>query len=76
MIFPASYGPSSLKRLLQLTVMDPDSHEADFDPEDPWPFVMRNHFQMPVLLMGTAWSGTPWKKCDVNIGKVVEVGGD
>ena len=50
--------------------------EADFDPEDPMPFIMRNHFQIPALLLGVAYRGAPWKKFDINIGKVVEVGGD
>ena len=50
--------------------------EADFDPEDPMPFIMRNHFQIPALLLGVAYHEAPWKKFDINIGKVVEVGGD
>ena len=75
-IFPWAYGTSSMRQLLFLTTQDPCSFEADLDPEDPWPFIMRNHFQIPILLLGTVWTGTPWKKCDFNIGKVVEIGGD
>lgn len=76
LIFPKAYGSSSLRQLVYLTAQDPSSFEADFDPEDPWPFIMRNHFQIPILLLGSVWTGTPWKKCDFNIGKVVEIGGD
>lgn len=50
--------------------------EADLDPEDPLPFLMRNHFQLPGLLLGTMMRGTPWKKLDFCIGKVVELSGD
>lgn len=50
--------------------------EADFDAEDPLPFLLRNHFQLPGLLWGTMVQGTPWKKLDFCIGKVVELNGD
>jgi len=51
-------------------------YEADFDVLDPLPFLLRNHFQLPILLAGTLASGNGWKKCDFCIGKVVEDGGD
>jgi len=75
LIFPRSYGTSSLERFWDL-VSNAKSCEADLDPESPWSFIMRNHFQIPILLFGIAWRGGQWKKCDFNIGKVVEVGGD
>jgi len=75
LIFPQSYGTTSLERLWKL-VSNAQSCEADLDPKSPWSFIMRNHFQIPILLVGIAWRGGQWKKCDFNIGKVVEVGGD
>ena len=50
--------------------------EGDFDWEDPGPFFLRNHVQLPGLLLGTFLAGTPWKKLDFAIGKVVELNGD
>ena len=50
--------------------------EAVFDPADPLPFLALNHLQLPWLLLGTMARGTPWKKPDFAIGKVVELGGD
>ena len=50
--------------------------EAVFDPADPLPFLALNHLQLPWLLLGTMARGTPWKKLDFAIGKVVELGGD
>merc|ERR1711871_1469606 len=49
--------------------------EAIFDVEDPLPFFMINHFQLPLLLLGTLFKGAAWKKLDFCIGKVVELGG-
>lgn len=50
--------------------------EADFDLDDPMPFFMKSHFQLPYLLVLTMLSGNEWKKMDFCIGKVVEMGGD
>ena len=50
--------------------------EASFDPEDPLPFLVLNHLQLPWLLLDTLMRGTPWKKLDFAIGKVVELNGD
>ena len=50
--------------------------EAVFDAADPLPFLALNHLQLPWLLLGTLARGTPWKKLDFAIGKVVELGGD
>jgi len=73
LLFPKTYGRSSWGQLARAIMK---GSEADFDPEDPMPFIMRNHFQIPALLLGVAYRGAPWKKFDINIGKVVEVGGD
>ena len=50
--------------------------EAIFDVKDPIPFLMVNHWQIPVLLFKAFLSGKPWLRIDFNIGKLVEVGGD
>eukprot|EP00450_Noctiluca_scintillans_P039709 CAMPEP_0194477082 /NCGR_PEP_ID=MMETSP0253-20130528/857_1 /TAXON_ID=2966 /ORGANISM="Noctiluca scintillans" /LENGTH=583 /DNA_ID=CAMNT_0039316005 /DNA_START=66 /DNA_END=1817 /DNA_ORIENTATION=+ len=50
--------------------------DGDFAIDDCVPFIMRNHFQPVVLLLGTLRAGRQWKKIDFNIGKVVEVNGD
>jgi len=74
--FPDSvfnYGQSGMLSFLSRLLTE---READFDPEDPLPFLMRNHFQLPGLLWGTMVQGTPWKKLDFCIGKVVELNGD
>lgn len=69
------YGPKEPKSeaLLQILLKQ---KEADFDVRDPLPFLFRNHFQLPLLLVSTRFSAREWKKCDFCIGKVVEVGGD
>jgi len=50
--------------------------ESDMDLEDPAPFLLRNHLQLPMLLFHTFWNNSPWVKLDFCIGKVVELGGD
>merc|ERR1711988_31163 len=50
--------------------------DADLDLDDPLPFFMRNHYQLPMLLARTMRSGNYWKKLDFCIGKVVQMGGD
>jgi len=50
--------------------------EAIFDVKDPIPFLMVNHWQIPVLLFKAFLNGKPWLRIDFNIGKLVEVGGD
>ena len=47
-----------------------------FDVEDPIPFLMVNHWQIPALLFKAFLSGKPWLRIDFNIGKLVEAGGD
>ena len=50
--------------------------DSDFDVDDPLPFLMRNHVQLPYLLLETLVRDTPWLKLDFCIGKVVELNGD
>merc|ERR1711871_1193517 len=52
------YGSQSWSSFLNRVM-----HEEDviFDLEDPLPFFMINHFQMPLLLLGTMCRGNPWK---------------
>lgn len=50
--------------------------ESDLDIKDPLPFIMRNHFQLPMLLFHTLKEKKPWLKLDFCIGKVVELNGD
>ena len=50
--------------------------EAIFDWEDPLPFLMVHHLQIPSLLLANLRRGGRWLKIDFNIGKLVEPGGD
>ena len=72
-----NYGKTSnehgIFNFLQLVFTGRDS---DLDIDDPLPFFMRNHFQMPYLLLDTLMTGKPWLKLDFCIGKVVEINGD
>jgi carbamoylphosphate synthase large subunit len=43
---------------------------------DPLPFFMLHHVHLPSLLLQNLRAGRPWVKIDVNIGKLVEPGGD
>lgn len=53
-----------------------EGRDSDLDVDDPLPFLMRNHFQLPYLLVDTLTKNTPWLKLDFCIGKVVALGGD
>ena len=50
--------------------------EAIFDWEDPLPFLMVHHVQIPSLLIANLRRGGRWLKIDFNIGKLIEPGGD
>ncbi len=50
--------------------------EAIFDWDDPLPFLMVHHWQIPLLLWGNLLQPKEWLRIDFNIGKLVEVGGD
>ena len=50
--------------------------EAIFAWEDPLPFLMVHHLQIPVLLWENLRRGGSWLRIDFNIGKLIEPGGD
>lgn len=50
--------------------------EAIFAWDDPLPFLLVHHLQIPALLLGNLRAGRPWTRIDFNIGKLVEPGGD
>nr|WP_310413060.1 ATP-grasp domain-containing protein [Chamaesiphon sp. OTE_8_metabat_110] len=50
--------------------------DAIFDWDDPLPFMMVHHWQIPLLLLGNLRNPKPWIRIDFNIGKLVEIGGD
>ena len=50
--------------------------ESIFDWNDPWPFFMVHHVQIPLLLLGTMLAQKDWVKIDFNIGKLVQLGGE
>jgi predicted ATP-grasp superfamily ATP-dependent carboligase len=50
--------------------------DAIFDWEDPLPFLLVHHLQIPSLLLSNLRRGGSWQRIDFNIGKLVEPGGD
>ena len=50
--------------------------DAVFDRDDPLPFLLLHHLQIPSLLLRALVRGRPWIRIDVNIGKLVEPAGD
>ena len=50
--------------------------DAIFQFDDPLPFLMVHHWQIPLLLIGNLLRLKGWVKIDFNIGKLVEIGGD
>lgn len=50
--------------------------DAVLQPDDPWPFFMLHHWQIPLLLLDNLFRLKGWVKIDFNIGKLVETGGD
>ena len=50
--------------------------DAIFQLNDPLPFLMVHHWQIPLLLIGNLVHLKGWVKIDFNIGKLVEIGGD
>jgi hypothetical protein len=50
--------------------------DAVFDWDDPLPFLLLHHLQIPSLLVDNLRRGGSWVKIDFNIGKLVEPGGD
>jgi hypothetical protein len=64
-----SRAPAGLRRIAA-------GKEAIFDWEDPLPFLLVHHLQIPALLIDSLRRGGSWTKIDFNIGKLVEPGGD
>lgn len=50
--------------------------DAIFQAEDPLPFLMVHHWQIPLLLLNNLRHLKGWIRIDFNIGKLVELGGD
>ncbi|SIS20065.1 ATP-grasp domain-containing protein [Williamsia sterculiae] len=50
--------------------------DAIFTWDDPLPYLMVHHLQIPSLLIRSLRSGRGWSRIDFNIGKLVETGGD
>jgi len=66
-------APSSVPSRLAVIFRGRD---AIFDWEDPLPFLLVHHLQIPWLLIGNLRAGRPWLRIDFNIGKLVEPAGD
>ncbi|MDL5156401.1 ATP-grasp enzyme [Actinomycetospora termitidis] len=65
--------PSSVGERLRVLARGTD---AIFSVHDPLPFLLVHHLQIPSLLWANLLAGRDWIKIDVNIGKLVEPGGD
>ncbi len=50
--------------------------DAVLDWRDPLPFLMLYHWHIPLLLIRDLVEGRGWLRIDVNIGKLVQAGGD
>ncbi len=50
--------------------------DAMFRIDDPLPFLMVHHWQIPLLLLMSLGQLKDWIRIDFNIGKLVELGGD
>jgi predicted ATP-grasp superfamily ATP-dependent carboligase len=67
------FSPSQVWQQLQVIK---NGKDAIFDWDDPLPFLMVHHWQIPLLLLGSLYRGSEWIRIDFNIGKLVELGGD
>jgi predicted ATP-grasp superfamily ATP-dependent carboligase len=67
------WSPSQTWKRLQIIAQGKD---AIFDWNDPLPFLLVHHWQIPLLLLGNLHHPKEWIRIDFNIGKLVEVGGD
>jgi predicted ATP-grasp superfamily ATP-dependent carboligase len=67
------WSPSQIWQRLQIIAQGQD---AIFDWDDPLPFFLVHHWQIPLLLLGNLRHPKEWIRIDFNIGKLVEVGGD
>ena len=53
-----------------------EGKDAIFAWDDPLPFFMAHHVEMPRLLLQNLLAGRTWIRMDLNIGKLVEPAGD
>ncbi len=67
------WSPAQTWERLQIIAQGKD---AIFDWDDPLPFLLVHHWQIPLLLWGNLLHPKEWIRIDFNIGKLVEVGGD
>ncbi len=67
------YSPQDVLERMKIIVQGKD---AIFDWNDPLPFLMVHHWQIPLLLLGNLQKPKQWIRIDFNIGKLVEIGGD
>ena len=70
---PAKFLFDALPKFARVVARGKD---ALFDLDDLGPFLACNHLQAPALLLATAAAGSPWRKYDFCIGKVVRQNGD
>lgn len=66
-------SPSQVWQRLQIII---NGKDAIFDWDDPLPFLMVHHVQIPWLLLQNLWQMKGWIRIDFNIGKLVELAGD
>ncbi|MEG3834781.1 MULTISPECIES: ATP-grasp domain-containing protein [unclassified Microcoleus] len=66
-------SPKLVSERLQIIAQGKD---AIFEWDDPLPFLMVHHWQIPLLLWGNLQKPKEWIRIDFNIGKLVEIGGD
>lgn len=66
----------SLSRLRQWFQQVRRGKDAIFQLNDPLPFLMVHHWQIPLLLLGNLRKAGAWLRIDFNIGKLVELDGD
>ncbi|TAH14827.1 MAG: ATP-grasp enzyme, partial [Oscillatoriales cyanobacterium] len=67
---------SSPKLVFERLQIITQGKDAIFDWNDPLPFLMVHHWQIPLLLWGNLQKPKEWIRIDFNIGKLVEIGGD
>jgi predicted ATP-grasp superfamily ATP-dependent carboligase len=67
------WSPKLVAERLQIIAQGKD---AIFEWDDPLPFLMVHHWQIPLLLWGNLQKPKEWIRIDFNIGKLVEIGGD
>jgi hypothetical protein len=64
------------KQVLQRLKILAQGKDAIFDWDDPLPFLMVHHWQIPLLLLRDLRQLRGWVRIDFNIGKLVQLGGD